>query len=414
MVEYWKRATIIGGLGSWSDGMDLFLTAHALGWIAATFRIGPDVVGLIGAMWGVGMLVAAIIAGPIIDYIGRKKAWVIANIITGIGYAWMAMAPSEVYLIAGRVVAAIFAGMSTLASVFIIEEAPADKRAFAFGIASFMNILGILNSSLMLSVAVWTGWGWRGNFWYGVIWNIAVAILGAVSLREPPIWFERKKLIEEGKLPKEKRLPLGKLLEPEVRKRFALTCLTYLFIQITGAVVSFIFYFEGAVLKWPYEVSGLIAMPIAVLAACGHIVWTRVSDKVGRIKSLLLSGVLMMLGSLFWPQTGVIIGTGVVLPVILFHKGNFLVHVFDYNGTSSVERTWASELFPTAIRGSATGFRTIFGGIFSATASIVAGLLAASIGIGTAYSFLNAIAGIGLILTIAASWKFETKGIKLE
>jgi MFS family permease len=415
MVEYWKKAAVVGGLGAWSDAMDSLLMAHTIGMISATWRLGPEIVGILVGVWGIGSVISAIISGPIIDAFGRKKTWVLANAITGIIYIYLAMAPNEWYFMAGRLLTGIFALMSTLAALYIYEEAPKDRRGFAAGVSGALGLLGALNSSGMLIVASVTGIGWRGIYWYGVAWNFFVAILGLVALKESSLWLERKKLMAEGKISKQ-RVPFRQLFAPETRRRFVLSALVYVCIAtLLGLPINFRSYLELTVLQFPYELTGALGIVMTLVGTVGAFVWPRLSDKIGRVKTLIAISIVGLIGAQLCFRTNILVGVGATLPVIAFYLLFWCVWVFGWNGGTNTERAWSSELFPTSIRGTATSLRTIIGGLFAAFSQMITGFLAAYLGgLMTVYWLLTAIGGIGAILLLWLGRAPETKGIKME
>jgi len=414
MVEYWKKAAIVGGLGAWSDAMDALLMAHTLGMIAATWKLGPEIVGLVVGVWSIGNVVSALISGPLIDSYGRKKMWVLANFITGLLYIYLALSPNEWHFMFGRFLTGVFALMSTLAGLYIFEEAPKEKRGFTSGIVGLFGLLGALNSSAMLIVAAVTGIGWRGIYWYGVAWNFLISILGLLFLRESSLWLERRKLIEEGKL-MEKKVPYGRLFETGIRRRFLLSLFVYVFTAtLLGLPIHFRSYLELVILQFPYELTGILGIIMTSVGAAGAFFWPRLSDKIGRVKTLTLISIVGLVGSQLCFRTNILVGVGPTLPVIAFYLLFWCIWVFGWNGGVSTERIWAAELFPTGIRGTATSLRTIIGGLFGVFSTMITGFLAAYIGLMTVYWLLTAIGGIAAILLLWLGKAPETKGIKLE
>ncbi len=87
--------------------------------------------------------------------------------------------------------------------------------------------------------------------------------------------------------------------------------------------------------------------------------------------------------------------------------------VFCQGGKTTVLRAWATELFPTSIRGAAAGWITAAGTVGGTCGLTLAGALAPRVGgIGPA---LAVIASAGVLAAVAAFlWLPETKGRELE
>ena len=91
----------------------------------------------------------------------------------------------------------------------------------------------------------------------------------------------------------------------------------------------------------------------------------------------------------------------------------FAAMVFCQGGKTTVVRAWATELFPTSVRGAAAGWITAAGMVGGTCGLAIAGALAPRVGgIGPA---LAVIASAGVLAAIAAFlWLPETKGRELE
>ncbi|MEM3798045.1 MAG: MFS transporter [Candidatus Bathyarchaeia archaeon] len=286
------------------------------------------------------------------------------------------------------------------------------------GRASAMSVIGTLNISIMLILAGIYGFTWHVFFAYVCIFDLVVAILGVLLLRESSLWQERQKLIAEGKVKREERVPLKKFLSPEVRAKFVLALL----LSISGwfglmfIVLPFLATFQSTVLAFSTALIGIVEVTCTINGVIARAVLGMVSDRVGRLNTLILCAVLCIIGgSLSW-RTPSILGVGEKLPIIVFFAVTFWIYLWGLNGICDTSRTWYAELIPTSIRGSMESFMQILASLIAFFGTIIVGVIAGYVGLGEALAIMLLIAGIIIIIVsvIAKKLNLETKGKRLD
>jgi MFS family permease len=358
-----------------------------------------------------GGLIAAFISGHTADLIGRKWTWVIGNLMTGVFYLLRMLSPDWwVFALLG-IGTGIFTSMSMVSfGALIPEEVPPEKRNTIFSYATALGVVGALNSSLLVLLAgVFPILTWQHLLLYVVIWNFFVAILGAVVLKESRLWLERRKLIKEGKIERESRLPISRFLTKELRTRFLLVIIVSTCSALSFGTLGFRAFYESSIMRWSLVTIGAVGIIMTIGGTISKIVFGRMSDRIGRLNTFLVINVMAIIGALLFWHTPFILGTGEYLPIIAFYTFFFIVWVWGLNGESDLEMVWTSELFPTAIRGSALSIRGIFSYILRFFAASISGWLALFVGLGTAYSMFTIIGSAIIIIAILAAKNSDWK-----
>ncbi|MEM2703748.1 MAG: MFS transporter [Candidatus Bathyarchaeia archaeon] len=415
----YKRVAVIGGLGAWSDAMDEMVISITMPLLIAFWKLTmAEIAFLISGIY-LGMLISAFVSGPLVDYVGRKKGFVIGNIFAALAYIMYLLAPNIQWWYAARVLSGFFACLSTVAFyTWLPEETPPEKRQTIIGRASAMGVIGTLNISIMLMLAGIYGWAWHVFFAYVAAFDAVIAILGATLLRESSMWLERQKLLKEGKLVKERRVPIGKFLSKEYRARFLLA----LFLSIAGwfgllfTVLPFLATFQSQVLAFSLVLIGLVEITCTINGTVARAVLGAISDRIGRLNTLLLCAILCIIGTQLSWRTPLLMGVGEKLSVILFFVISFWIYIWGLNGICDTSRTWYAELIPTGIRGSMESFTQILASAIAFSGTIIIGILAGIIGLGEALTLTPLIGGIIVIIVAVVGKKlgFETKGKPLE
>ena len=154
-----------------------------------------------------GAAVAGLAAGTIAEWLGRKKAMLLASAIAALAALPICLgggAYAPFY--AGRLLQGVAAGLvGVVVPMYLAETLDAANRGKGAGVFQFMDVVGILFCSLV-GVAVVRIFGGPGNpatgeaakqaAWRAVFWTSAVPaavfFLGALGLPESPVWKPRR------------------------------------------------------------------------------------------------------------------------------------------------------------------------------------------------------------------------------
>ena len=91
------------------------------------------VYGLFGTIWALMQFIFMPVLGALSDKYGRRPVVLLSNLGLGLDYILMALAPALWVLLVGRILSGITAASFSVASAYIADVTPAEKRAAAFG-----------------------------------------------------------------------------------------------------------------------------------------------------------------------------------------------------------------------------------------------------------------------------------------
>ena len=150
--------------------------------------------------------VAGLVAGTLAEWFGRKKVMLLAAAIAGLACLPICLVPGYWSFYAGRTLQGIAAGLiGVVVPMYLAECLDAENRGKGAGIFQFMDVIGILFCSLV-GVAVVNVIGgpndpatteaaknvaWKTVFWSSAV-PAALFFLGALGLRESPVWLAKK------------------------------------------------------------------------------------------------------------------------------------------------------------------------------------------------------------------------------
>jgi DHA1 family tetracycline resistance protein-like MFS transporter len=103
-----------------------------------------QIFGLFGTVWALMQFLFSPIQGALSDSYGRRPVILLSNFGLGLDYLVMAVAPGVGWLFVGRVISGITAASFTIATAYIADVAPAEKRARGFGLLSAAFGLGFV------------------------------------------------------------------------------------------------------------------------------------------------------------------------------------------------------------------------------------------------------------------------------
>lgn len=368
------------GAASFFDGYDTSVKTLALTHIRDSFDLTKAAASAMLAVIFLGA-VPAMILTRWADRYGRRRllVWSIFGYI--VFSVLTAVAPG----------AKTFTVMQFLQQVFVVaesaivwtmaaEELPADSRGFGFGVLAMNSALGVGFAAIVWSILEPAGASWR---WLYVVSAPPLLFVGYVRRRLP----ESKRFLvaqEQGTLADRWHA----IFAPAIRKWLVLVLVTTALIQMSQWAVNFTIDFleterhlSAPTANMMLVLAGLPGIPIMIFAGA-------LSDRFGRRLVGCGFGFASALGAMafFWLPGGV----PVLLPCMS-------LTVIGQLGAWPVLQTFTSELFPTAVRSSASAWANL---------ASVAGR-SASLGIGAALllqfssSATATLLGIGPLIAIA-------------
>jgi MFS family permease len=291
-----------------------------------------------------------------------------------------------------------FGGEWAIGAALVAETWPAEHRGKALGLMQSAWAIGYAAAALVNAIVL-PRWGWRAVFFAGILPALATVWIRR-SVVEPRIWRESRR---EGS----HRVTLAALARGELGR------LTWLVAAMNAATMFAwwgLFTWIPSYLGRPVEQGGaglsilrtstwIILMQAGMWL--GYVTYGFVADSIGRKRTYI---VYLLVAAVLVPIYGATRN-----PTVLLALGPFVA--FFGTGYFSGFGAVSAELFPTSIRATAQGMTYNLGRGLSALAPFVVGSLAASYGLGAAFSITSTAFLVAAVFWI---WIPETKGRALS
>lgn len=322
------RTALIVSLGGFIFGFDASVISGVVSFVATEFGLNDFQIGFVVSAPTLGAIISSPLAGPISDWVGRKRVLITIALLYLISAAASALAPGYHTLVAARLLGGMAFCSLMIAPMYIAEISPPKLRGemvsfnqlnimLGFSAAYFANYMILKLSGGADGIAVTLGLdehAWR--------WMLGLEILPAAAyflllftIPESPRWLvlnqreadarniiarligpaaveqqiaQIRATMTEKKEKWSKRF--GQLLSPKLRLALTIGLIVGIAQQITG--INAIYFYAPSI----FEQSGVgkdAAFAQAVWVGIINVVFTiiamRLIDKLGR-KPLLLGG----------------------------------------------------------------------------------------------------------------------------
>jgi SP family arabinose:H+ symporter-like MFS transporter len=443
---YWYLA-LLACVGGFLFGYDTAVIGSVLVFIP--YHLGSFATGYLVAGASLGAAVGALAAGPLTDRFGRKSLLLADAAIYALGAILSAVTINAGMLLAARTLIGVAVGAdSAIATAYIAEFAPSDRRGQLSIIQQWMITVGILVSYIValivFKIAPKSAFGadWRIILGLGALPALLALVLRA-RMPESPRWLmlqgryadTRKALAKLGidvseeqvqrsaeqlaRVEVEDRKQHRSKWTPGVKRALMVVCVFFVFQQITG--INIPFYYGPQLLTGLFQGStpGALAAAIAGLQAAAilgavNVVATyfgfRWIDKVGR-RPLALWGYAGMAAFMVVSALGVAFLTGTPKIVLVMFGFSFFITSFAI-GVGGTGWLIQGEVFPTSVRGTAAAIAASVDWL--ANFAIIEIFPALNTGIGLAWVMVL-FAGLAVLaIVFVARFLPETKGLSVE
>jgi SP family arabinose:H+ symporter-like MFS transporter len=443
------RLTLLATLGGFLFGYDTSNIGSALNFVP--YHLKGLAEGYLVSGASLGAAAGAIAAGPIADRFGRKGLLIADAGIYAVGSILSAVTPDAATLLIARTLIGLAIGAdSAIATAYIAEYAPKDRRGGLSLLQQWMITVGILVAYLIawLIFGLWPNSaatvGWRLILGLGAVpallglalrttmpesprWLLrhgkydqlrsALGILGVKDVSDEDIQAAAQTIekVEGGDSKAQRR----KNWTPGVRRALVVVCVFFIFQQITGINVPLYYgphllgpIFAGthaSLVKTTVAGVQVTAIMTAVNVASTYLGF-RWIDKFGRRK-LSMGGYSGMIVFALIAAAGLAFTSGTFRLVVIMIGLDGFIASFAV-GVGGTGWTLQGEVFPTAVRGQAAAFAAMIDWLANFLIIEIFPVSQNAISLG---GVLVVFAGL-CALAIVFIWKFlpETKGLPVE
>ena len=337
-------------------------------------------------------------------------------------YVLAIFAPTLTIFLVARFLSAFFAQSGAVAYRTIVTEvSPSRARSAGLGLVFTITTLGIVPVPLILSyLGAIHSMDYAPIFYYALALDAVAAILGWLVVEEPPIFKRRKELLEKGEL-KEERVPLRKLVSSEYLLPFILMAIVSIFgfVGTSFTLANYNPTIESTVLRLPVWLVGVVEMIFIVNGSITLLSFSLISDRIGRLNSFILSGILMIIGApIAWHLSLLTMpaaGPATLITLVIYEAG-ILTYEWGAWSPGGYQPTWFSELFPTGIRATAQGISMTLANLAGFLVTLAIGVLSPLITLPNALILFGELSGVAVLIVgiVAKRRKLETKGTALK
>jgi putative MFS transporter len=374
------------------DGFDFEATSFALPLVIREFDITPTQAGAIGSFTNIGLLLGALVFGPISDRFGRKPLFQWALFTYAFGTFLSAIAPSYTFLLGARFIAGL--GISAefpVAFALLAEFAPKRLRHIFVGSGVIGYSVGWFVCGVV-ATAVVPILGWRALFWIGVAPALMIIYVRRYVPESVRFLLQQGRIQEAGAITRRLADSAGftdvELVPPESVKVEAKPTLVqqYSALRISAVaiialglfqlannvqVVGFGTWLPSIFVKQGFTLTRSFTFTLIVLAVTpiGQIFGLWLQEKMPRKWAIfLLSGV----SALCFFGFGLSFEYKYPVPIIVACDVGYQ---FFSGGVVPIVATLSSELFPTRVRCLATGLVSASARIGSILGPFILGFL---------------------------------------
>jgi len=404
--------------GSWAawlfDALDATVFGFVLLAIAKTFSVGlGDVVSTV-AWFLLATGIGGFFLGNISDKIGRKKTMLLSVFVYGTGTLLCGYADSLWQLNVCRFFVGIaVGGLWSAAAALVSEIWPPAGRAKAFAVMQ----TGWSGGGLLAAVFAWTFLktddpeSWRTLFIYASIPAYFTLVFIMLFVKESPVWLANREFMKQNS-------DKGRLLEIFRPQYLKLTMLG-LSISVLGMygywiITTFMPAYLQNILNVRIDQAPVFVIWIGIGATIGYLAYGYLAESVGRRLSfaIFFAGMAIMVPVFAYSATLMPLTDGKLLFTAqnVVTLGSLAALLGFFTGYFSGFGAWYSELFPTSIRSTASGFCFNFGRVGAIAGIKLVPILIPMIGFTATISLASVSYAIAAVMVFTLQ---ETKGVQL-
>lgn len=437
-----KFIYFFGSFGGILFGYDIGVMTGALPFLQKDWALqnSAGTVGWITSGVMFGAIFGGALAGKLSDKLGRRKMILMSAIIFVVGSLLASFSPNngQMYLIIVRIFLGLAVGASSaLVPAYMSEMSPAKLRGRLSGINQTMIVSGMLLSYIMdfLLKDLPEAWAWRVMLGLAAV-PAVVLYFGVSRLPESPRFLVKTNKVDEARQVLTWIRPANEVEqeladiqttageENHIEKTSMVQLFTgkYRYLVMAGVGVAAFQQFQGANAIFYYiplivekatgnEASSALMWPIiqGIILVLGSLLFLVIADKFKRRTLLILGGLVMGLSFILPTIINMVVPNTSPMMIVVF----LCIYVAFYSFTWA-PLTWVlvGELFPLAVRGSASGIASSANWIGSFLVGLLFPIMTASMPQDAVFAIFGIICLLGVLFI--RFFVPETRGRSLE
>ncbi|CAM2777124.1 MULTISPECIES: sugar porter family MFS transporter [Dellaglioa] len=437
-----KFIYFFGSFGGILFGYDIGVMTGALPFLQKDWALqnSAGTVGWITSGVMFGAIFGGALAGKLSDKLGRRKMILMSAVVFVIGSLLASFSPNngQMYLIIVRIFLGLAVGASSaLVPAYMSEMSPARLRGRLSGINQTMIVSGMLLSYIMdfLLKDLPEAWAWRVMLGLAAV-PAVVLYMGVSRLPESPRFLVKINKVDEARQvltwirpENEVEQELADIQttageESHIEKTSMVQLFTgkYRYLVMAGVGVAAFQQFQGANAIFYYiplivekatgnAASSALMWPIiqGIILVLGSLLFLVIADKFKRRTLLILGGLVMGLSFILPTIINMVVPNTSPMMIVVF----LCIYVAFYSFTWA-PLTWVlvGELFPLAVRGSASGIASSANWIGSFLVGLLFPIMTASMPQDAVFAIFGVICLLGVLFI--RFFVPETRGRSLE
>ena len=410
-----RYATLGGSWAAWLfDALDATIFSFVLLAIAKTFSVGMgDVVSTV-AWFLLATGIGGYFLGNLSDKIGRKKTMMLSVFVYGTGTLLCSFAETVWQLSVFRFFVGIaVGGLWSAAAALVSEIWPPSGRTKALAVMQ----TGWSGGSLLAAIFAWSFLdssnpeSWRTLFIYAAIPAYFTLVFIWFFVKESPVWLANREFMSRNT----DKGGLTEIFKPQYLK----VTLLGLSISILGMygywiISTFMPAYLESILNVRIDEAPVFIIWLGIGATIGYLTYGYLAEKIGRRLSfaIFFAGMAIMVPVFAYSATLMPLTDGKLLFTTqnIVTLGSLAALLGFFTGYFSGFGAWYSELFPTSIRSTASGFCFNFGRVGAIAGIKLVPVLIPLIGFTATISLASVSYIIAAVLVFTLQ---ETKGAQL-
>lgn len=380
------------------ENYDFSLLTAALPYIARSLGLAEAQLGDFTSLIRLGALPAFLVV-PLADRFGRRRVFLFSVLGLSIGTALTGFCQTAEQFVAVQIFTrTCMLTAATLAFVIVAEELPAAHRGWGIGMLGALASLGHGLSAILFSAIEVLPYGWRALYLLGLL---PVLLIGRFrgGVRET----ERFRSLASSAAAASWLEPFRQLATRFPARAAGVAALAVAASAGQSSVYQFTAQFLLVHRGWQPGEYSLLVLTAGILGVFGNVIAGRLGDRFGRrIVGCAFVGVYPALAYAFVTAAGGWIAL----------SWGFLV--LSLTASTVILRAFATELFPTSYRGTATGWLTVMETVGSASGLLlVSAVMRTGLALGPTLALVSllTLVGAAVILTFPETGRRELESI---